>query len=92
MGVKKLSIILGEYFIVTSPFKHDGNIFHRGDLLRAIKIYDSWSKVLVSNKSWITTKAGHTDTENQYSFGRGTNWNIDIEYLFENCVCRPEWE
>lgn len=51
MGVKKLSIILGEYFIVTSPFKHDGNVFHRGDLLRVIKIYDSWSKVLVSNKS-----------------------------------------
>jgi hypothetical protein len=44
MGVKKLSITLGEYFIVTSPFKHDGNVFHRGDLLRVIKIYDSWSK------------------------------------------------
>ena len=78
MGVKKLSIILGEYFIVTRPFRYEGNVFHKDDLLRVDKIY-RWSKVLVSNKSWITTKAGHTETENQYSFGAGTNWNIDIE-------------
>lgn len=93
MGVKKLSVTLGEYFIVTSSFKHDGNVFHKGDLLRVIRIYDRWSKVLVSNKAWISTKVGHTETKNQYSFGEGTNWNIDIEYLFENCVSyRSEWE
>lgn len=87
-----MSITLGEYFIVTRPFRYEGNVFHKGDLLRVIKIY-KWSKVLVSNKSWITTKAGHTGTENQYSFGRGTNWNIDTEYLFKNCVSyRSEWE
>ena len=83
----------GDYFKVRTFFKHDGNVFHRGDLLRVIKIYDSWSKVLVSNKSWITTKAGHTDTENQYSFGRGTNWNIPINYIEEGCIpVNPEWE
>ena len=93
----------GDYFKVRTFFKYDGNsffkgdllriVFHRGDLLRVIKIYDSWSKVLVSNKSWITTKAGHTDTENQYSFGRGTNWNIPINYIEEGCIpVNPEWE
>ena len=93
MGVKKLSIILGEYFIVTRPFRYEGNVFHRGDVLRVTRIYDGQSKVLVSNKSWITTKVGHTEKENQYSFGAGTNWNIDIEYLFKNCVSyRSEWE
>lgn len=88
-----MNIILGECFIVTRPFKHDGNVFHKGDLLRVIRIYDRWSKVLVSNKAWISTKVGHIETKNQYSFGRGTNWNIDIEYLFENCVSyKSEWE
>ena len=87
-----MNIILGEYFIVTRPFRYEGNVFHKDDLLRVAKIY-RWSKVLVSNKSWITTKAGHTETENQYSFGAGTSWNIDIEYLFKNCVSyRSEWE
>lgn len=84
----------GDYFKVRTFFKYDGNSFLKGDLLRIVSDFsveeDGFCKV--SNKSWITTKAGHTDTKNQYSFGRGTNWNIDIEYLFENCVCRSEWE
>lgn len=88
-----MNIILGEYFIVTRPFRYEGNVFHRGDVLRVTRIYDGQSKVLVSNKSWITTKAGHTEKENQYSFGAGTSWNIDTEYLFKNCVpYRSEWE
>lgn len=92
MGVKKLSIILGEYFIVTRPFRYEGNVFHKDDLLRVAKIY-RWSKVLVSNRAWISTKVGHTDPKNQYSFGEETNWNIDTEYLFKNCVpYRSEWE
>ena len=88
-----MNIILGECFIVTSPFRYEGNIFHKGDLLRVVGIYNRGFKVLVSNKAWISTKAGHTETENQYSFGKGTNWNVDIEYLFKNCVSyRSEWE
>lgn len=50
MGVKKLNIILGEYFIVTRPFRYEGNVFHKDDLLRVAKIY-RWSKVLVSNRA-----------------------------------------
>ena len=93
MGVKKLSIILGEYFIVTRPFRYEGNVFHRGDVLRVTRIYDGQSKVLVSNKSWITTKVGQTETENQYSFGKGTNWNIPINHIRENCIpVNFEWE
>lgn len=58
MGVKKLNIILGECFIVTRPFRYEGNVFHKDDLLRVAKIY-RWSKVLVSNRAWISTKVGH---------------------------------
>lgn len=85
----------GDYFKVRAFFKYDGNSFFKGDLLR---IVNSWSDeeadfCKVSNKSWITTKAGHTDTENQYSFGRGTNWNIPINYIEEGCIpVNPEWE
>ena len=88
-----MNIILGESFIVTRPFRYEGNIFHKGDLLRVVGIYVRGSKVLVSNKAWQGTSIGHTNAGNQYSFGKGTHWNVDIEYLFKNCVSyRSEWE
>ena len=93
MGVKKLNIILGESFIVTRPFRYEGNIFHKGDLLRVVVIYVRGSKVLVSNKAWISTKAGHTEIKNQYSFGKGTHWNIPINFIEEQCIpVSLEWE
>ena len=87
----------GDYFKVRTFFKCDSNSFFKGDLLRIVRVgcfLDGMGGFCkVSNKSWITTKAGHTETENQYSFGAGTSWNIDIEYLFKNCVSyRSEWE
>lgn len=87
----------GDYFKVRTFFKFDSNSFFKGDLLRIVRVgcfLDGMGGFCkVSNKSWITTKVGHTEKENQYSFGAGTNWNIDIEYLFKNCVSyRSEWE
>lgn len=87
----------GDYFKVRTFFKFDSNSFFKGDLLRIVRVgcfLDGMGGFCkVSNKSWITTKVGQTETENQYSFGAGTSWNIDIEYLFKNCVSyRSEWE
>lgn len=87
----------GDYFKVRTFFKFDNNSFFKGDLLRIVRVgcfLDGMGGFCkVSNKSWITTKVGQTETENQYSFGAGTSWNIDIEYLFKNCVSyRSEWE
>lgn len=85
----------GDYFKVRTFFKYDGNSFFKGDLLRIVSDFsveeDGFCKV--SNKSWITTKVGHTETENQYSFGKGTNWNIPINHIREDCIpVNFEWE
>ena len=48
----------------------------------------------IEDKTCILEKAIQNEiTENQYSFGRGTNWNIPINYIEEGCIpVNPEWE
>jgi hypothetical protein len=87
----------GDYFKVRTFFKFDSNSFFKGDLLRIVRVgcfLDGMGGFCkVSNKSWITTKVGQTETENQYSFGKGTNWNIPINHIREDCIpVNFEWE
>lgn len=47
----------------------------------------------VSNKAWQGTSIGHTNAGNQYSFGKGTHWNIPINFIEEQCIpVSFEWE
>lgn len=48
----------GDFLIVKSPFKSDGNIFHGEDILRVITCIDDYADAnengyVISNKSWI---------------------------------------
>ena len=85
----------GDYFKVRTFFKYDGNSFFKGNLLRIVSDFsvEEDGFCTVSNKAWQGTSIGHTDTENQYSFGKGTNWNIPINFIEEQCIpVSFEWE
>lgn len=85
----------GDYFKVRTFFKYDGNSFFKGDLLRIVSDFSDEEDgfCTVSNKAWISTKAGHTEIKNQYSFGKGTHWNIPINFIEEQCIpVSLEWE
>lgn len=46
---------VGDFLIVESSFKSDGNVFHRGDILRVVIDYTDANEngYVISNKSWI---------------------------------------
>lgn len=90
----------GDFLIVTSSFKHDGNVFHKGDILRVITCIDNYADVnengyIISNKSWIFSREGHSVYRNsEYSFGRNTNWFVSFTALEAHCILLKdrEWE
>lgn len=90
----------GDFLIVKSPFKSDGNIFHGEDILRVITCIDDYADAnengyVISNKSWIFSREGHSVYRNiVYSFGRNTNWFVRFTVLEAHCTLlkNREWE
>lgn len=88
---------VGDFLIVESSFKSDGNVFHRGDILRVVIDYTDANEngYIISNKSWIFSQEGHSVyRKSAYSFGRNTNWFLRFAALEAHCTLlkEREWE
>ena len=88
---------VGDFLIVESSFKSDGNVFHRGDILRVVIDYTDANEngYVISNKSWIFSQEGYgVYRKSAYSFGRNTNWFVRFAALEAHCTLlkEREWE
>lgn len=86
----------GDFLIVKSSFKSDGNIFHGEDILRVVTCIDDYENgYVISNKSWIFSREGYSLYRNsKYNFGRDTNWFVRFTALEAHCTLlkNREWE